>query len=486
VRGKIVFILILAMLVTLVYCVGTRTRDAHVMPRPHLEADGGSEAGPAPVVSVATSTTSPVASAAPTDASATLDARVSFLDRPLRLVAASWEYAAAALVANGGHATADGSAVRMSGLELAVDVAGTEHDIENRLARGGGDAEGADVAVLPLPSFVASYERIRALEPQVVHVAGWSRGREVLLGLRDGMLARSGALTGDVAVASSDVPATALALFALDEAGTPAARLHLAPEPKDPTFAALARPLAADRPSTAPGKVQLTTADASRLVPVVAIASRGFVEAHPDVMGALLKAWVAGGTTLRKDVPGAARLISNQSGAPDPAAMLERLAWIGDPGAGDEAFALGAVGKELVTVEWLFARDWRLLRDQGTLTSPAPSSPVVTILPFTRAFPMVPARPEAPAVAQPDVGARTLLAHRVIKGDAASIGIEMASLASIFERSVVRVSARPATLAQEAADSASTNQGIGATHLLVVAAPMTDPGVALLEVLAAP
>ena len=35
-------------------------------------ADGGPEGGPAPVVSVATSTTSPVASAPPTDASATL------------------------------------------------------------------------------------------------------------------------------------------------------------------------------------------------------------------------------------------------------------------------------------------------------------------------------------------------------------------------------------------------------------------------------
>jgi len=487
VRGKIVFLLILAMLVTLVYCVGTRTRDAHVMPRPRMEADGGSEASPAPVASVATSTTSPpVASPESTDASATVDAQASLLDRPLRLVAASWEYAAAALVSNGGHATAEGSAVRTSGLDLVVDVVGTEHDIENRLARGGGDPEGADVAVLPLPSFVASYERIRALEPQVVHVAGWSRGREVLFGLRDGMLAKAGALTGDVVVASSDVPATALALFALDEVGTPAAHLHLAPEPKDPPFAALARPLAADRPSTAPGKVELTTADASRLVPVVAIASRGLVEAHPEVMGALLKAWVAGGTALRKDVPAAARLIASQPGAPDPAAMLERLAWLGDPGAGDEAFALGAVGKEVVTVEWLFARDWRLLRDQGTLTSPAPSGAVVAILPFTRAFPTVPARSEAQAVAQPDAAARTLLAHRVTKGDAASIGIEIASLASIFERSVVRVSARPATLAKEAADSASTTQGTASAHILVVAAPMADPGVALLEVLAAP
>jgi hypothetical protein len=206
VRGKLVFLVILAMLVGLVYLVATRARDPHVMPpaRPEAVVDAASPDAPvasAPASESVVESPPPPASAAP---SALLDARAPLLDRPLRLVAASWEQAAAALVANGGARTADDSAVHAADLDLTVDVATGQSDIENRLARGGGDAQGADLAVLALPSFVASYERLRALDPQIVHLAGWSRGREVLLGTKAGMLARPGALPGDVVVASSD------------------------------------------------------------------------------------------------------------------------------------------------------------------------------------------------------------------------------------------------------------------------------------------
>jgi hypothetical protein len=490
VRGKIIFLVILAMLVALVYFIGSRTRDPHVMPRAHT--DEAAEAGALEAGAVAVSlegggaTAAGSGSAAAPVASAGAEAGAPLLDRPLRVVAPSWELAAAIHVANGGRTTGDGSVTRAARLDVSIEVASGARDVENRLARGGGDPEGADVAVLPLPAFVAAYERMRALEPQVVHVVGWSHGREVLLGAKEGTLAKPAAAAGDAVVASDDPAATALALFALDEAGTVPSRVRVAPDPRGATLAALARPLPSDRPPDAPAKVFFTTADASRFVPFVAVAARGFVEGHADAMAALLRAWVDGASALRKDVPAAARRIAAEPGAPEPAAMLERLAWINDPGPGDEAFALGAQGSDAVTVPWLFARDWRLLRELGTLTSPAPSGAVVATAPFSRAFAAPPARPAPPAVAAPDATARVLLARRFTKGDAEAVATEIAALASIFERSSLRIAARPASLARDAADFASDHRGIKNDRLVVSSSSLADTSVALIEVLAAP
>lgn len=489
-RGKLVFLLILAMLVGLVYLVGTRTRDAHVMPQPRPEEHPEAAA---PVVPVPGASASALASAAPVDAAVAGDARAPLLNRPLRLVASTWELAAAALVANGGRATGDGSAMREAGLDVTVDVAATEQDVSNRLARGGADPEGADVAVMPLPSFVASYERIRALNPRVVHVVGWSRGREVLLGAREGMLGRAPAATGDVTLVSSDPSATALALFALDQAGTPATRVHVVSDAKGATLAALARPIPPDRPADAPSRVLLTTADATCLVPFVAVVARGFVEGHPPAVAALIAAWSRGATELRKDVPAAARRIAAEPGAPEPAAMLERLGWMSNLGVWEEGLALGvygttpgAPGDAVATVGALFARDWQLLRDVGALTSPIPQPPPVAPAAFALAFPKSPAATPAAAVAQPGPGARVLLAHRIAKGDASTVAADIATLAGVFDRSTVRVTTRPASLAKDAADAATSGHRVPSDRTVVATTPLAEPGVALLEVLAAP
>jgi hypothetical protein len=492
VRAKLVFVLILGMLLGLVYLVGTRTRDAHVMPLPRPE-EHPEAAGPAPSAPSAPGASASPPAPAPGDAAVGGDARAPLLDRPLRLATSTWELAAAALVANGGRTTGEGSAMREAGLDLQVDVAATDQDIDNRLARGGGDADGADVAVMPLPSFVATYERIRALEPHVVHVVGWSRGREVLLGAREGMLSRPAAAAGDVTVVGVDPSATVLALFALDEAGTPATRVRLVADSKSATLAALARPLTPDRPADAPSRVLLTTAEATRLVPLVAIAARGFVEGHAAAMTALLRAWDRGATDLRKDVPAAARRIASEPGAPEPATMLERLGWMSDPGRADEAAALGVPGSAALpagdasaTVGALFARDWLLLRDAGVLTSPTPQPPPVDPAPFSRAFPSLAVAPPPAAVVPPGNGARVLLARRIAKGDAAAVAADLASLAGIFDRSAVRLTTRPASLAKDAAEAATSGRRVPAERIVVATAPLADAGVALLEVLAAP
>jgi hypothetical protein len=489
VRGKLVFLLILAMLVGLVYLVGTRTRDAHVMPRERPE-----EKAEASAPSATTASVSAVESGAsvPIEASVAAEARAPVLDRPLRIVAASWELAAAVVVANGGTSTADDSPVHAEGLEAHVEVVTGPRDIESELARGGADAAGADVAVVPLPWLVTSYERIRALEAQVFHVVGWSRGREVLLGTKDGLLSRPGPLPGDVAVFSDDPSATTLALFALDAAGTPASHVRIVTDAKGASFAALARPMATDRAPDLPAKVLLTTAEASRLIPFVAVAARGFVREHPAALVALLVAWDRGATKLHADVPAAARRIATEKNAPEPSLLLERLGWTVDPGRADEGRALGVPRSELdgageahAILGGLFAREWQLLRDVGALTSPAPDAPPVDSGPYTTAFPATTPAPPV-AVTPPGDGARVLLAARVAKGDAEAVAVRAALLADVFERSTLRITARPATLAKEAADTAAARHGVPASRVIVATAPLADAGVAVIEVLATP
>lgn len=450
-RGKIVFVVIAAMLLVLLWLVGTRTRDAHVMPAHRIveaAAPSTSAALPAPEASAEAGA---VASAERDAAQPTSDAQVAGLDRAVRVVAPSWELAAALLVANGGRMTADGSAVRTGGIEATVDVVPAERDVEERLARGGGDADGADVAVVPLPDFVASYERLRALEPQVFHVLGWSHGREVLLGTRDGMLAKPiapltapGTPSADVGVVAADMSSEVLALFALDEAGQPPTRVRLGGDPQSAAYAAVVRPLSGDRPSGAPSKVLLSTAEASRLVPFVAVAARGFVDAHRDALASLLRAWSRGSTALSDDVPSAARRIASEPGAPDPAALLERLGWVTPTHPPDAAAALGVSGSGPVTIGALFSLDWRLLRDAGVLTSPAPSSVPVATGPFAAAFPDASgghgAPSNAPQAAPPD--ARVLLARRADKPDAQATNDDVAWLSGVFEACPVRVATR--------------------------------------------
>lgn len=443
-RGKIVFVGIAAMLLVLVWLVGTRSRDAHVMPAPRVEeaaAPSASQQASAPEtpaeagsVAVAERDAAPVAA----------DARAATLDRAVRVVAPSWELAAALLVANGGRMTADGSAVRAGGIEATVDVVAAERDVEARLARGGGDADGADVGVVPLPDFVASYERLRALEPLVFHVAGWSHGREVLLGARDGMLAKPIAPTGDVAVVAADTSSEVLALFALDEAGQPPTKVRLGGDPQNAAYAAVVRPLSGDRPAGAPSKVLLSTAEATRLVPFVAVAARGFVEGHRDALATLLRAWARGSKTLFDDVPSAARRIANEPGAPEPAALLERLGWVTPAQPIDGAIALGISGSDAATVGALFGLDWRLLRDAGVLTSPAPATPPVARGPFAAAFPETTGGEGGPSGVQrpaaPD--ARVLLARRADKVDAQATTDEYEWLTAVFEACPVRVASR--------------------------------------------
>ena len=420
-----------------------------------------------------------------TAASAASDARAPLLDRPMRLVASSWEVVASLLAANGGLATADGSLVRAEGLDLRVRVAGAPRDVEGALARGGADDAGADVAVVPLPWLVTSFERVRALEPRVVHVPAWSHGREVLLGTTSVLLARPGPIAADVPVASSDPSATALALFALDVSGTPPSHLHVVSDRKGATIAALARPLASEAPADEPSRLLLSTAEASRLLPYVAVAARGFAKDDAIAIAGLLRAWDKGAAKLRADVPGAARAIATEKNAPEPSVLLERLGWLAEATPSDAAEALGLAGNDAtLTVGLLFTRAWELLRATGALTLPAPDAPPIDTTAFALAFPGVAARPAVAAPPAPE-GARVLLAARAPAGDAAAVAQRVALLQAVFERSVIRVAAKPASLARDAADEATGRLHVPAERIVVAPKALGESG-ALVEVLAPP
>lgn len=481
-RGKIVFLVILAMLVGLVYLVGSRTRDAHVVPaRVATSAEDAAVSdaagGDAPATDTAVATPAE-AGAGAADALAAPDAEGTPLERPLRVVAASWELAAPLLAANQTRTAADAGAGGASAPDVRVEVASTAADVESRLARGGADPEGADVAVVPLPVLVASYERLRALEPEVVHVAGWSRGREVLLGARDGMLARPSTGAADVPLDAEDTTATVFGLFVLDELGTAPEHVRVAPGAKGAVFSALARPLSTGRAADAPAKVLLSTSEAAHLIPLVAVAPRGFVGQHAPALASLLRAWVAGSDALRADVPGVARRIAAEPGAPEPATLLERLGWVYVVDAAEASRALAGA-------DALFQRTWRLLRGAGLLTSAAPPTGVVAREPFDRAFPS-PSSTHAPLPApEPSPSGRTLLAHRLLKGGASEVADDALFLQDVFDPLSIRLTTRPASLAQDAATAARA-KGAAFGRVFPASNPLADQGVALIEILGAP
>jgi hypothetical protein len=134
----------------------------------------------------------------------------------------------------------------------------------------------------------------------------------------------------------------------------------------------------------------------------------------------------------------------------------------------------------------LFAREWQLLRDAGVLTSPTPHPPPVDAGPFARAFPTLLGAATPAPVAPPGDDARVLLARRFARGDASAVATSIASLAAVFDRSVVRVTSKPPSLAKDAADAAMARRRLPADRIAVVPTALADSGVALVEVLAAP
>ena len=303
------------------------------------------------------------------------------LDRPLRVVALGWDLIAPGIIANGGSKPpedASKSLFKSKKLDVHFSTTSQMGQVEKALARGGADKEGADIAIVSLPTFVASYERLRALKPEIFFVVGWSRGREGLAAVDAGKLLSPPA-RGDINLrARRGAPASFMALFMLDQAGIDLKRVKLVDiggvaGPRAP-FAAIERAHNDHSVMGQSRKLLMTTADATHLIPFVAIAPAGFASDHAGALSTFSEVWLEGAQKLADDVPGAARQIAAEKNAPEVVDLLNYLGWIEYVGLRENVRLMGLSGRGAVTLEGLFHRTWRIWRGQDTLTTPSPEA----------------------------------------------------------------------------------------------------------------
>jgi hypothetical protein len=360
------------------------------------------------------------------------------MDRPLQIVALGWDLLVPGLIANGGLTSGADSAFTERGLELRARAVSTLAQVQAALAAGGDGKDGADIAVVPLPALAVTYEDLRALDPQLFWVVGMSRGRDALYG-KSATALRKPPRGRVKMIGERGDAATFLGLFALDLAGVDVARVKLVKRTDAADLAALDR----DHPGSADlaesRELLLTTSDATELIPYVAIAPRGFLDANADAVAAFIAGWIDGIHKLRQDVPAAAREVSKLEGTPSAVVLIKRLGHIEFVDLAGNARLLGLSGRGAVTIESLLAESFRLWRRVGALTAPTPaaapiSGAAVTALvlskPPLRSEPeKAAAREDDPAVVEISMGDKDLdeVVHRV--------GL----VAGVFSRSVFEV-----------------------------------------------
>lgn len=487
-RSNVVFAILLVLLGVLGATLSLRSRAPHAAPEP------------APSASAAASSAAPSASA-PAPVSSSLPVTPSKpkpkLGRPLRVVGLGWDVIVPGVLANGGLAPSKKGEFGKAGLEVsfqAVDAAGK---VEKALARGGSDDDGADVAILPLPALVAGWERLRALNLAAFYVVAWSRGRETLASSKDSLSALPA--QGEISVdAKSSEAATFLALTALELAGVEPSRVTIGGKgPALVTAHSKERDKSGERHKQA--DILLSTADASRLVPWVAVAQRSLVTGQPDALIAWAKAWHAGQKLLDKDAATAARTIGALDGAPEPLVLLERLGELAPVSLSDNAELTGLSGRGAVTLSSLFERAWRLWREARLLSTPSPErAPTIDLVVagVARAAPKL-LEPSAPTSAgeepKPSSTKPRVLVTRRVPGtkldgdDREALVTELGITAGIFHRSTLRVSVHgvPKKKGDEIVQLAVDRYGLDGARIERGKAAARPATTATIEVLAA-
>lgn len=494
-KGYATFFLIAVMTLGLVFLLLTRSRTPHDAPAEVIEVTAASDGGDAGAEAGADAADGAAASA---EAAAPKPA-----ERPLRVTSLGWELVAAgvALTAPDGGVLEPGG--KGSNLELAPET--SLEAVEARLARGGSDPVGADVAVMPLPAFVQAYDRLRALDPRAFVVVGFSRGREEVHAAPGALLKAPPAAdevkmvavgpstaSDATARAAGSESATALGLFALDLLGVQGSRVRMvapgAPEAKTALLSAIVRGATDER------KLAFSTADASKLVPIVAVAPKAQLDANEAKMRDFTRTWLDGIERSRNDASTIARRLANKEalplgagvgGAPEAIALLDRLGQIEPAPLAVQRKFIGPAAKGPVTLESLAQRTWLLARAGGLTTSAAPSPLPIDDRVANAIAPAPPAAPApAPApAAGADAGAfgtlpaaaTPLLVYRAVDpaADAASVAAQIGFLAGIFEHAGFRVSAKGGDKAAKAiAAAARDGFAVAPTRLATVA---TEP-----------
>jgi hypothetical protein len=444
VRVKIVLGLLLVLFAGYGAMLATRERPPHATPLPAVTASATTSASASAPAGSGSAPAASGSAAVPAG-----DGGAKLLDRPLRVVALGWDLAAPAILANGGLDGAPTNDFTSAGLDVRVSATDNMSAIESALARGGGDKDGADVAVIPFCSLVAAYEQLRALSPEAFFVVGFSRGRDALVSTKDALPGPESDLKKGVPmVGVAGEPSTFLGLYALDANGVPPTAVHLvapsAAHSDDPPLAAVDRGVT---PSDgARRNILVTTADASRLVPYVAVAQHGLVEKHGPALVTWAKVWLEAQKKLSEDPPTAARTITTAPGAPELIVLLKRLGDIAPATLGDNARLVGLSGRGALSLDGLFQEAWRLWRGAGVVATPAPdTSPVsgAIIASLVRNNPSLIAPGKSGGKASPAGadGWKAVVTFKQPEGklDEPALLAQAGLLADAFERSAIRV-----------------------------------------------
>ncbi|MCX4244111.1 substrate-binding domain-containing protein [Paraliomyxa miuraensis] len=360
---------------------------------------------------------------------------------PLRVVALGWEVLAPGVLANGGTSSAEEGAYRKAGLDVSFAAVVDAAEIQTRLSRGGEDEQGADVALMPLPAFVASYERLRALSPQVFFVVAWSRGRDALVG--DAALLREPPSGPMRLVGRPGSSETLLGLYVLDEAGVAPGRVELL-EPGSSQRRGLQAVQRRRSGEIDARQLVVSTADATHLVPVVAVAAAGVVDRRRDVLVRWARTWMEGARSLDADPAAAARVLAAQKGAPEAVDLIDALGWLEFTDLHGAATAAGLSGRGAVNLDALFHRTWDLWREVGLLTTPSPERVPLTATVIADLARDAQAPAAASRRATSEGEAPVLLVHAVAgrKLDAAAeaaLVAHVGTLAGVFSRSTIEV-----------------------------------------------
>jgi hypothetical protein len=398
------------------------------------------------------------------------------LDRPLRVVSLGWDLAVPGHLANAPREGGE-SALAQRKLEVEFKAVTELSRIKSALANGGSSKTGADIAILPLPEMVASYEDLRALKPQIFFVAGWSRGRDAVFASAKTSLLKLRKSKPVTLSGSRGSSAMLLSLYALDIAGVSPKKIRISGEAqRDLMFSAIDRGRSAAIPNNM--SIALTSADASALIPFVAIAPEGFLK-NRRAVAAWIAAWLEGVEQLEGDVPKAARQISAISGAPETMSLVRRLGLIEFSGLRDNVRRAGLAGRDPVTLRRLFELYWRLWRGVDVLTTPAPKAvPIAfdTIASLVRENPGLALREEV----EPNFTTEPLVRGTAKDMDSAAL------MAGVFARSSVRLGAYgKKRRSQDALDEFNTRYGLRASRFEAKSS-LSKKKTIVLEVYAAP
>ena len=367
--------------------------------------------------------------------------QVQLLERPLVVVGLSWERLAPALIANVGREPNRASAFAPSGLAVAVQPKAAAGELVDALARGGDDEQGADLAVVSLPTWVSVHDRVAAIDPVVFYVAGWSRGREGVLATSVVDAGTSDATTERIV--PSDLDAAYLALFGLDVERAGAATI--VDEQADPAPTLHAVDLLDT--STAPGarpRLRWTTARASGLIPIVMVASRPWVESHPEALVAWLRGWLFGVGEMSGQTAPAARRLGKMKEAPAPLRLMRGLQmW--EPSSLSENLVLFELdGPCAQPLRLVMARTWSLMHKADLAAGPPRTMPLhVDILRSAYLLEVggnVGAWVRQRSVRQDSAdGWQTVVSRPLVEVDGFSLAKDLALLGSVYPTAVLQV-----------------------------------------------